>query len=92
MDGIPQVRKVYLYNSKQVCSFVESLFEADVVGIVLYPMTFNNPLSGAWGGKRRMTSEEEKSAIQNLKSVSNIPVFPMDNVSGLLKIIIEYFQ
>ena len=77
---------------KKIILFLYSFVNADVIGIVLYPMKYKNINSGIFGGKIKISEIEANVICEKLNKTFDLPVYSLDNVDGLIDNIIDYFQ
>ena len=77
---------------KRTILLLKSFIEAELVGIVIFPMNYKNMISGIYGGMRKLSQNEINILCEQLNGTFNVPVYGLDDLNGLVDDIINFFS
>lgn len=75
--------------------FINASVEAEIIAIVIFPMTLRNEQLGVYGGRVQMEEEQLKNKKEEISGITNVPSFilgNMDEMNKLVDTIIKYYS
>lgn len=77
---------------KRTILLLRSFIEAELVGIVIFPMNYKNMVSGIYGGMRKLSQNEINVLCEQLNGIFNVPAYGLDDLNGLVDDVINFFS